>query len=113
MAHKELQYDQDARTSLEAGVNAVAAKSPNAIAPMNGSRAGAEHIAYGPYQMSDGPVGSQKATANFTIRGLGTNSSIPSIEPAVGTFYDGVYLGINSGVIPQYCRIVLPLVEAP
>jgi iron complex outermembrane receptor protein len=44
-------------------------------------------------------IGSQKATANFTIRGMGTNSSIPSIEPAVGTFYDGVYLGINSGVI--------------
>jgi len=44
-------------------------------------------------------IGSQRATANFTIRGLGTNSSIPSIEPAVGTFYDGVYLGINSGVI--------------
>ncbi|MET0498891.1 MAG: TonB-dependent receptor plug domain-containing protein, partial [Steroidobacteraceae bacterium] len=44
-------------------------------------------------------IGSQKATGNFTIRGLGPNSSIPSIEPAVGTFYDGVYLGINSGLI--------------
>lgn len=37
--------------------------------------------------------------ANFTIRGLGINSSIPSIEPAVATFVDGVYLGTNFGVI--------------
>jgi iron complex outermembrane recepter protein len=47
-------------------------------------------------------IGSQKATANFTIRGLGTNSSIPSIEPAVGTFYDGVYIGINAGVMYDF-----------
>jgi len=44
-------------------------------------------------------IGSQKATANFTIRGVGVNSSIASIEPTVGMFYDGVYLGINSGVL--------------
>jgi iron complex outermembrane recepter protein len=47
-------------------------------------------------------IGSQKATANFTIRGLGLNSSIPSIEPTVGTFYDGVYLGINGGVMYDF-----------
>jgi iron complex outermembrane recepter protein len=47
-------------------------------------------------------IGTQKATANFTIRGLGTNSSIASIEPAVGTFYDGVYLGMNAGVIYDF-----------
>ncbi|MEH6408890.1 MAG: TonB-dependent receptor [Hyphomonas sp.] len=44
-------------------------------------------------------VGSLKGVANFTIRGLGTNSSIASIEPAVGTFVDGVYYGINFGVV--------------
>jgi iron complex outermembrane receptor protein len=44
-------------------------------------------------------IGTQKATANFAIRGLGTNSSIPSIEPTVGVFVDGMYLGINTGVI--------------
>jgi iron complex outermembrane recepter protein len=44
-------------------------------------------------------IGTQKATANFAIRGLGTNSSIPSIEPTVGVFVDGMYLGVNTGVI--------------
>lgn len=44
-------------------------------------------------------IGTAKGTANFTIRGLGVNSSIPSIDPAVGVFVDGVYLGINAGVI--------------
>src|SRR5882672_10663897 len=39
------------------------------------------------------------ATANFSIRGLGINSSIPSIDPTVGIFVDGVYMGINAGVL--------------
>jgi iron complex outermembrane receptor protein len=37
--------------------------------------------------------------ANFTIRGLGPNSTIPSIEPTVGLFVDGVYLGVSAGVV--------------
>jgi len=44
-------------------------------------------------------IGTVKGTANFAIRGLGVNSSIPSIDPAVGVFIDGVYLGTNSGVV--------------
>jgi iron complex outermembrane receptor protein len=44
-------------------------------------------------------VGTQKGTANFSIRGLGVNSSIPSIDPTVGVFIDGVYLGISNGVV--------------
>ncbi|MBK6411599.1 TonB-dependent receptor plug domain-containing protein [Sphingopyxis sp.] len=44
-------------------------------------------------------VGTVKGVANFAVRGLGVNSSIPSIEPAVGVFVDGVYLGINAGVV--------------
>ena len=44
-------------------------------------------------------VGINKGTANFSIRGLGINSSIPSIDPTVGVFVDGVYLGVNFGVI--------------
>jgi len=44
-------------------------------------------------------VGTTKGTANFSIRGLGVNSSIPSIDPAVGVFVDGIYLGVNSGVV--------------
>lgn len=43
------------------------------------------------------PVGTFRGVANWSIRGLGINSSIASIDPAVGTFVDGVYLGINPG----------------
>lgn len=44
-------------------------------------------------------IGTAKGTANFTVRGLGVNSSIPSIDPAVGVFVDGMYYGVNAGVI--------------
>ncbi|MEM7779526.1 MAG: TonB-dependent receptor [Pseudomonadota bacterium] len=44
-------------------------------------------------------IGTTRGTANFSIRGLGINSSIPSIDPTVGVFVDGVYLGINGGVV--------------
>ncbi|HEX2140070.1 MAG TPA: TonB-dependent receptor [Woeseiaceae bacterium] len=44
-------------------------------------------------------IGTTRGTANFTVRGVGINSSIPSIDPAVGVFVDGMYLGINSGVV--------------
>lgn len=42
-------------------------------------------------------VGTFRGVANWSIRGLGINSSIASIDPAVGTFVDGVYVGINPG----------------
>ena len=45
------------------------------------------------------PIGTFKGVANFSIRGLGINSSIPSIDPAVGLFIDGVYQGINAGTV--------------
>ena len=44
-------------------------------------------------------IGTIAGTANFSIRGLGINSSIPSIDPTVGVFVDGIYLGINAGVV--------------
>ena len=44
-------------------------------------------------------IGTSRGQANFSIRGLGINSSIPSIDPTVGVFVDGVYLGINAGVV--------------
>lgn len=44
-------------------------------------------------------IGTSRGTANFQIRGLGVNSSIPSIDPTVGVFIDGVYLGVNNGVV--------------
>ncbi|MEM9360608.1 MAG: TonB-dependent receptor [Pseudomonadota bacterium] len=46
-------------------------------------------------------IGTVKGAANFAIRGLGVNSSIVSIDPAVGTFVDGVYMGINNGVVVE------------
>ncbi len=44
-------------------------------------------------------VGTTRGTANFSIRGLGINSSIPSIDPTVGVFVNGIYLGVNNGII--------------
>ncbi len=44
-------------------------------------------------------IGTSRGTANFTVRGIGVNSSIPSIDPTVGVFVDGVFLGINGGVV--------------
>jgi iron complex outermembrane recepter protein len=58
-----------------------------------------ESLSYSSPNVSLDDVGTSKGTANFAIRGLGVNSSIPSIDPAVGVFIDGVYLGINSGVV--------------
>jgi iron complex outermembrane receptor protein len=37
--------------------------------------------------------------ANFAIRGLGINSTIPSVEPAVGVFIDGIYQGMAAGAV--------------
>jgi len=44
-------------------------------------------------------IGTSRGYANFSIRGLGINSSIPSIDPSVGMVVDGVYLGTNAGVV--------------
>lgn len=44
-------------------------------------------------------IGTTRGQANFSIRGLGINSSIPSIDPTVGVFIDGVYLGTTQGVV--------------
>ena len=44
-------------------------------------------------------VGTTRGVANFSIRGLGITASIPSIDPTVGVFVDGVYMGLNNGII--------------
>lgn len=44
-------------------------------------------------------IGTIRGVANFSIRGLGINSSIPGIDPTVGVFLDGVYLTQNAGVV--------------
>lgn len=36
---------------------------------------------------------------NFTIRGQGINSSIPSVDPTVGVFIDGMFLGVTYGAV--------------
>jgi len=44
-------------------------------------------------------VGTFPGVQNFSIRGQGINSSIPSVDPTVGVFVDGVYLGTTYGVV--------------
>jgi iron complex outermembrane receptor protein len=44
-------------------------------------------------------AGTAKGYANFSVRGLGINSSILSIDPTVGIFVDGVYMGIPAGMV--------------
>ena len=44
-------------------------------------------------------VGTARGYANFSIRGLGLNSSILSIDPTVGVFTNGVYLGVAGGIV--------------
>ena len=43
--------------------------------------------------------GTVRGTANFTIRGIGMAGSIAGVDPTVGVFIDGVYIGLNNGII--------------
>ena len=56
-------------------------------------------LSYASPNVSLDAIGTFKGVANFAIRGLGINSSIPSIDPAVGLFVDGVYIGVNAGTV--------------
>jgi len=58
-----------------------------------------DNLSYSMPNVQLNAVGTVPATANFSIRGLGVNSSIQSIEPTVGVFVDGIYLGVNVGVL--------------
>lgn len=58
-----------------------------------------EQLAFTAPNVTLDDIGTTRGAANFSIRGLGVNSSIPSIDPTVGVFVDGVYLGTNSGVV--------------
>ena len=44
-------------------------------------------------------IGTVEGIASFSIRGLGINSSIPSVDPTVGVFVDGVYVGATNGTL--------------
>jgi len=56
-----------------------------------------ETLAYSMPNVQLSPGGAVPGTANFTIRGLGVASTIPSIDPTVGLFIDGIYQGITGG----------------
>lgn len=58
-----------------------------------------ESLSFSAPNVSLDDIGTARGTANFSIRGLGINSSIPSIDPTVGVFVDGVYLGVNNAVV--------------
>jgi len=58
-----------------------------------------QSLTYSAPNVSLDQIGTTRGVANFSIRGLGVNSSIPSIDPTVGVFVDGVYLGLNFGVV--------------
>src|SRR5687767_6726037 len=44
-------------------------------------------------------IGTISGYASFSIRGQGINSSIPSVDPTVGVFVDGVYMGQSAGLV--------------
>lgn len=58
-----------------------------------------EDLAFATPNVALDAVGTVPGVANFSIRGLGINSSIPSIDPHVGVFIDGVYTGVTYGVV--------------
>jgi iron complex outermembrane recepter protein len=58
-----------------------------------------EDLSFSSPNVSLDQVGTTPGVQNFSIRGLGINSSIPSVDPTVGLFIDGVYLGMTVGVV--------------
>ena len=58
-----------------------------------------EDLSYAMPNVALDGIGTGKGIANFSIRGIGVAGSIPSIDPTVGVFVDGVYLGVSYGVI--------------
>lgn len=60
---------------------------------------GLESLSYDIPNVQFQQAGTTHGVANFSIRGLGINSSIASVEPTVGVFVDGIYQGINQGIV--------------
>lgn len=58
-----------------------------------------ENLSVGMPNVSLDDTATARGYANFSIRGLGINSSILSIDPTVGVFVDGVYMGVSSGMV--------------
>lgn len=83
----------------------VAQFVPAAINVLTGEGLAARHVidiedlSYALPNVALDTIGTGKGIANFSIRGLGVAGSIPSIDPTVGVFVDGMYLGVNYGVV--------------
>jgi len=58
-----------------------------------------EDLSFSAPNVSLDSVGVVPGIQNFAIRGLGLNSSIPSVDPTVGLFVDEVYLGVTFGAV--------------
>jgi len=58
-----------------------------------------EDLSFSMPNVSLDQIGTFPGVANFSIRGFGINSSAASIDPAVGLFIDGVYMGVNFGSV--------------
>jgi len=114
LAAPEAAYAQTAVEALRDSIVVTATKKANAEnvqdVPLAITAYGADQLdalkvrdlqslSYAIPNVSFDDVGTTRGVANFSIRGVGINSSIPSIDPTVGVFVDGVYLGINGGVV--------------
>ena len=58
-----------------------------------------EDLSFSVPNASLGQVGTTPGVATFSIRGLGINSSQGGVDPTVGVFVDGIYLGSTYGVV--------------
>ena len=78
---------------------------PGAVSVLDGERLAARHVtdiedlSYALPNVAFDGIGTGKGIANFSIRSAGVAGSIRSIDPTVGVFVDGMYLGVNYGVI--------------
>ena len=92
-------------TASKKGVAEAAQDVAGAVSVLDGARLDALHVddiedlGYALPNVAFDGIGTGKGIANFSIRGMGVAGSIPSIDPTVGVFVDGMYLGVNYGVI--------------
>ena len=92
-------------TASKKSVAEAAQDVAGAVSVLNGTRLDALHVddiedlGYALPNVAFDSIGTGKGIANFSIRGMGVAGSIPSIDPTVGVFVDGMYLGVNYGVV--------------
>ena len=98
-------FDDIIVTARKKSVAETAQSVPAAISALDGRAIEKQHITsltqlatnVPSVQMSE--AGAFKGSANFASRGLGTISSIPTVEGTVGVFVDGIYLPTQQGVV--------------